>query len=244
MKLHAPLFIFFCGIFIACFCGFRFLHSTPKVSANAYARSKVYTLHSSKGTCTGVAVRGPSGKSYILTASHCKPLIDSIGNIIAVDEELNTFYAKVIKEDPYSDLLLLEGQGIEGVEVASQVEMHQHVWTMTHGHAEPSHRSDGEILQASPISFALGQLETPEDIEKCTSLPKQQPTISINEDGLALVCILSEIATATTAAIQPGSSGGPMFNDQSQLVGIASATDGTFSFWVTLQDIHRFMRNY
>jgi S1-C subfamily serine protease len=244
MRKHAPLALLILGLSIVFFGLYKIATKQSPISQDDWARSKVYTLQSKQGMCSGVAVKGDSGKDYILTAGHCSPLIDSIGNITAIDEDGQTYTLKVVEEDPYADLMLLESAGERGVKVADEVETHEHIWTMTHGHAMPSHRSDGEALENRPASFPLFQVTTPDQLIACNQVPKQSSVLILNEQGIAVICIMSETALASTAAIQPGSSGGPVFNDKNELAGIVSATDGTFSYFVTLNDIHRFLRAY
>lgn len=208
------------------------------VDQESWERDRVVLIHGEAGTCTGVKVRAPSGKRYILTASHCAGLASN-GTIGAKMEDGTDYQVKVIMEDLKSDLLLLEAADTQYVDIAAEIELHQKVHTMTHGHGYSSYRTDGEILDTDYIKIPYFQISDEQDLQRCKSAPKFEVAMSF---FMGMVCAIVGVQQESTAWITPGSSGGPLFNAKSELLGIASATSAAgFSSWVTLSDIKVFL---
>ena len=72
-------------------------------------RGYVVKLSSADHECSGIQVRAPSGKKYILTAAHCRLIADADGNYLITLEDHTTLMRRLVAEDSQSDLLLLEG---------------------------------------------------------------------------------------------------------------------------------------
>lgn len=202
-------------------------------------REYVYNIHAETGMCTGVQVRAPSGKVYLLTASHCRSLLEN-GSVLAQDESGKDYEVSLVKEDPASDLLLLTSPSEKGVSIASSIAAHERLHSMTHGGNWPSHRGDGEYLGQEEVLIVDHQIESPLDLPECsTSKFSIEKAVSTG----IFYCCLKVYSTVTTVPIQEGSSGGPLLNDSNQLVGIASATSRYFSDWVLLEDIKTFLKD-
>lgn len=204
-------------------------------------RSRVMKLTSPFGLCSGEQVRAPSGIDYVLTAAHCKGLIDATGSITVTTEDGKVLKRRVIAEDGMSDLLLLEGvPGIKGLDIASWDYARQHVRTFTHGNRFDTYKTDGVLIQDNYVQVMLSLIDTPEKDMAC-----HEPKNSIVDVGFGLqLCILQGYETVTTAMIVPGSSGGPVVDDSGSLIGVVSAGDGHFGYLVRLVDIKFFLRSY
>jgi len=244
MSRHLPLILLAIGISLI---SYAFIgNKKAPIDSNTYARARVYRLFSSAGMCSGVAVKADSGKTFILTAGHCAAL-STDGTFRGEDEAGEQYDLKTVAQDSYADLLLLEGiDGNETAKVADELNEHEHMWSMTHGRNEPSHRSDGEALAEEIISAALFVVKTPADATRCTQYAKNAIQVVPTFLGDMSLCIMTEKTQASTVITQPGSSGGPVFNDKNELAGICSAGDpeSNFSFWVPLIDIRRFLRKF
>jgi trypsin-like peptidase len=203
------------------------------VRSDSYVRNRVVQLHLNGSSCSGVQVIAPSGKAYVLTAGHCRGLVEQ-GKVEATDEHNTKYYLDFIKEDPNSDLMLLSSPNDSGVSIAHNIYLHDHVHAMTHGKGFPTYRTDGEALSLNKTEFAEFEIKSLEDIAACL-LPKNKIS---QEDASCRVLTVEMVATAS---IVPGSSGGPLLDDSGSLVGIASCTDGYFGSFVSLADIRKFM---
>jgi hypothetical protein len=203
------------------------------VRSDSYVRNRVVQLNRAGGSCSGVQVVAPSGKAYVLTASHCRGLVEA-GKVEATDEQNQKYFLDFIKEDPNSDLMLLSSPNDNGVGIADHVRMHEHVHAMTHGHGYPTYRTDGEALMLSRIEFAEFDLKDIADLAACL-----QPKNKISQEDAS--CHVAVVEMMSNASIIPGSSGGPLLNEYGSLVGIASCTDGYFGSFVTLGDIKKFL---
>lgn len=209
-------------------------------ASNEFIREHVVMLLNKKGgECTGEQVVTDSGKTYILTAGHCKGLIED-KMIIAKYDDGSLYLLEYIAEDPTSDLLLFSSPRIGGLKVADHVSLHEHIHALSHGGRHATFRTDGEVLEKSHVEapFALVDEGDPESVKACTDLPKQR----IEDSMMGAMCILTVNETMTTVAVIPGSSGGPLVNEAGDLVGVVSASETEIiSAMVSLEDIHRFL---
>lgn len=207
-------------------------------------RSRVVTIRSSTGLCSGEQVKAPSGVSYILTAAHCKGLVEN-GMAKVITEDGKELYRRVIEEDPTADLLLLEGlPGIDGLDIAAHDYAHEQVFTYTHGKGLPTYKTQGVLVSDEKTAISLYVADTDELRDECKSMPKNELISVDTMIGEIDICVLKTEQTSTTAFVTQGSSGGPVVDWNGDLVGVVSAGDGTFGFLVTLHDIRVFLSNY
>lgn len=218
-------------------------------SSDAYLRARIVKLVNAEGSsCTGVEVKSPKGNVYTLTAAHCKLLLDSNNQMLAIDEDGMPHVISFIAEDNNADLLILTAMGSKSVTVASSIEDHEQVKAITHGHGFKAFRTDGELVQEEIIGFNTGIIATQAQLDDCLAhAPK-----SVVADGVDMftgsaykICMIQTTEVIATPFIMPGSSGGPLFNAQGQLVGIASATSNSdpFGRFVRLVDIQAFLKD-
>lgn len=207
-------------------------------------RARVVQINGeTRGGCSGEQIEAPSGDMYILTAAHCMGLADSSGNMNIVTEDGRELKRRIITEDPHSDLLLVEGvPGIPGLRIGKSLERFEHVRTFTHGRLFPTYKTEGEVIGKQEIFIAIGQVDSADSEASCASKSKYKAM----DTSYGKLCVLVVEETAVTARIAPGSSGGPMVNDDGELVGVASASDseGQFGLMVNLEHIQDFLSGY
>lgn len=217
---------------------------TSGVSAAAYRHSDQYLYDrivqiegALGGSCSGEQVKAPSGKSYILTAGHCRSLVeDGQGRIVSEDGSEHP--AVLVAEDPASDLLLLQGiKEMGSLDIAKSAAERQEIRTFTHGAGLKSYKTSGVLIESHLVQILLGIMWTRADQEACIAKPKQK---LVGVWGLP-ACIMSVEEMASTAFTAPGSSGGAVVDAKGRLVGVVSAGGGGYSFFVRLSDIQAFL---
>lgn len=213
-----------------------------RVVPDSYVRNRVVLLYTANAYCTGVEVVVPSGKTYTLTARHCKALLDSTDHILAKDEDGKDYRIKLIAVDPNSDLMLLQGIGVPGLKIADKIYSHEKVHTITHGGGMPSFRTDGELVKDIDMNINMGNILTDEDAVKCKSIKNT----TISDKFMPPLCLIRLHLMLSTAVIIPGSSGGPLLDENQNIVGIVSAVGGSsmFGAYVTLSDIQKFIAQF
>ena len=208
-----------------------------------HARDASVMLQGVHGQCSGVQVRVKSGAEYILSAGHCSHL--GVGDEMTVTtEDGRKLTRKVIQEDPNSDLLLIEGvPGGRSIKIADSVSVGDKVDTFTHGSGLATHKTSGELIEYKDIDVPLYMLDTVEAATECKSMPKNRLQ-SFEIFGIQIgVCSMHLAGVVSTASVVPGSSGGMVVRGD-EVVGIVSATDGHFGYFVSLKDIKNFTDNY
>lgn len=110
-------------------------------------RNQIVKLQSSKGSCSGVEVKAPSGVTYILSAGHCTAVSIDGKNIDVITEDGKTLSRRIIAEDPSSDLLIIEGMpGAYGLDIAKSLGRFDRVRTFTHGLGLPTYETSGYVI--------------------------------------------------------------------------------------------------
>lgn len=232
-KLLISLFMGMAGAIVVC----AYAGSHPSLP-----KSKIVRIVSQIGMCSGEQVRAPSGQDYILTAGHCRKLSSSDNMFTIKTEDGKSIERKLIQEDPNSDLMLIEGlPGLEGLHIAPSSYAGEHITTLTHGDNLDTYATKGDLIQMQKLTVPVSEITSDEDRAKCSYMPKN--TVLSSPFG-GQYCCLNIFEVISTAIIVPGSSGGAILDSHMNLVGVASAGDGTFSSFVSLKDIKEFLGNY
>lgn len=211
--------------------------------SDEFIKDRVVRLKSEHGMCSGEQILAPSGLSYILTAGHCR-ILEKDGYIQVQKEDGTTLDRRILAEDPNSDLMLLEGlPGIQGLKIADSLSMSQRIRTFTHGRNMDTYQTEGFTIQIGHITIPLFLANTSETIMKCRGAKYEIKSLDTMIGELP-VCFMSVDELISNASIVPGSSGGAALDSSGDLVGVASATDGYFGYFVALKDIRKFLAAY
>lgn len=213
-------------------------------ASDPYLRDRIVKLVNAEGSsCSGVEVK-IKGVVYTLTAGHCRELLDSAGQMTAIDEQKHEYPVKFVREDMHSDLLLLTGIGKKSVEIADSAYSHEKVKAITHGHGWDAFRTDGELVQEELVMVPESIIHSQGELDQCKARqPKVVPMFDVTSG--TTYCVLSVNETISTTYILPGSSGGPLFDMEGKIVGITSAatSEDIFGRFVRLSDIQAFAKS-
>lgn len=211
-----------------------------------FIRNRSIQLRSDRGSCSGEQVRTPSGHDYVLTAGHCRDILED-KTAVLITESGKRYKPHFVAEDTRSDLLLLRGiPGLHGLDIAKSLKGKEHVRTFTHGAAYSTYKTEGEMIESTEVTIPLFAVDTPEQDKACTGKPKLIRKQIVSIFGTLDVCFMSVKENVGTAMIVPGSSGGMVVNDSGELVGVVSAGNGSmplFGYYVRLQDIQAFLKH-
>ncbi len=214
-------------------------------ASDVYVRDAVIKLIGARGTCSAIQVQDAKGQLLVVSAAHCRPLVDEDGMIKAEGEDGRTTELKFLVEDDHSDLILFKGSKKFGhIAVAKKSpKLHEKLHTLTHGGGAPTFRTDGEALDEVGGGFMIDIVGSEGDILACISHAKY--TIVPDPMTGAIYCVLDVKSLRTTAQAIPGSSGGALLNEAGELVGITSygnPQQATFAYYVRLVDIQAFLK--
>jgi S1-C subfamily serine protease len=202
--------------------------------SDAEIRDRVVKIVGPMGQCSGEQIQAPSGKTYILTAGHCRDIAIN-GSMEVITEDGVHFLRHVIKEDPNADLLLLEGlPNRSGITIAKSNHRFQYVRTFTHGRGLDTYTTTGILIQdkSAPVGSSI------DDPSQC---PTEMPKYTLIAGIFGSMCVMNIEWTWTTAFVAPGSSGGLVVNSEGEMVGLVSAGGEGFGLLTRLEDIQRFL---
>jgi secreted trypsin-like serine protease len=217
-----------------------FLTACKDTASDSYVRNRVLQLKSHKDACTGVQVKAPSGNVYTLTAAHCKIILDDDSSVMSTDERGNEKRIYMLDIDEGKDLMLMTSPNAKSIDIANKTYKHEHIHTMTHGHMHASYRTDGELLEEQKLTVPENINFSDADTKECNAKQWHESV----DSGFVSYCVRDFYEMMTSAQVYPGSSGGPILDDQGKLVGIVSISEeGTiYSGSVTLKQIQSFLK--
>jgi len=207
--------------------------------------SNTVQLTNEKGSCTGTQIIAPSGKRYVLTASHCRVLANK-GRITANAPGKRGIALKIVEDSPVTDLMLLEGHPqLNGIHIASRRPNRlDNLRAYTHGAGMALFKAEGHYVQDIMVNVIDSIINTPEEEATCKASPKNK-VVDINMFIFTFkACVLSINEYVTTVMpIMPGSSGGAVVKEN-KLIGVVSAGGDGFAYLVSLEDIKAFLDPY
>lgn len=212
------------------------------------------------GGGTGFYVKGPSGKTYIMTNRHICSAKEDSKLRIKTSSSNNSFKAKIIEISKESDLCLIESVGkTEGIEVADSLTIGDTINYTGHPRLQPLTMVSGEAVGYRMISVFSGIVKTQKEEDLCNinkdmvvekvavpTLSSFQLKLGIKDPNpmIVKVCIQNNKALFTTFQIYPGASGSPIVDAFGNLVSVvyAGPGEGGWGWGVTLNHIKKFLR--
>lgn len=236
-KIVDHILLSICIVSMACAIALLSIHKSVSARASSV---KIYGIN---GQCSGVQIKAKSGKEYILSAGHCSHVSNS-SSVTIQTEDGRVLERQIIKEDEDSDLLLIEAApGVPSISILHSENIGDKVETFTHGGGMATYETSGELIEYKSIDIPIALVISPEAQAACKSVRKNR-LLPIEMFGeIVYACGMHLDGVVSTAHVIPGSSGGMVVKDD-KLIGIVSATDGNFGFFVSLRDIHNFVDNY
>lgn len=209
--------------------------------SDSYPKAKAMQLTGNGIACSGEQIEAASGQTYILSAGHCMGMMHN-GNVTVTTEDGRTLERRVIAEDPYSDLMLIEGiPYMKGLKIAKQSQRFQHVRTFTHGARLQTYKTEGFLIEKKELRVPVFQVTA--ESSTCDMPKYKQDSVQI-WGGTITFCILDIPEFWMSASVVPGSSGGMVVNDDNELIGVVSIQDGPFGGMVDQVEVNRFLNNY
>jgi hypothetical protein len=210
-------------------------------ASDSYIRNHVLLLINSQGSlCTGTDVETASHRIVILTAAHCRYLLEK-GSVMAVRENGTKFRAHLIAFNAQTDIMLLTSRDVAPITVAKSVEKYEKVHALTHGAGHATWRGDGELLEETKGEAALTVVDSPEAARECEREPNQHVIQTLFDK----VCVSDMTNTASTMHVIGGSSGGAVLNEKGEIVGTVSGMSGDGMSWlVPLRHIQEMLAKY
>lgn len=210
----------------------------------SYVGDRIVKVTNKEGTSggTGFHVRAKSGKTFILTNSHvCKVgAKEKIVYIKGPGERL--LPKKIVEDSDFTDLCLVEPlEGIDGLDVASEEELGKIVHVIGHPKLMPITLTSGELTGKAKVQVLSDMFPAPGSCDDKKSKRMEIPFFFMKVP----VCVIEIDAYSSNIQILPGNSGSPLVNFYGDVIGVAFAGgDGNWGFFVTLEDINRFLGEY
>lgn len=153
--------------------------SVPLVSV----KDSIFKLSGNQAGCTAFQVKGPSSNTYILTAKHCKDILnEGLSGTITLQNQA-TIQRKMIAEDQFSDLLLLEAApGIVGLEVAKYTFPGEKIKLLGYGYMYPLWEVSATIITDSKF-LALFPLDYVQTIISAEPAPGHSGSPALDSDN-------------------------------------------------------------
>jgi S1-C subfamily serine protease len=181
--------------------------------------SVVQVLHPSQfGGGTGFAIKGDSGKEYIMTNRH----VCEVGEkgYVRIQTLKKSYFKKIVYKDPVHDLCLIEGvRGLSPISIGSDLNKGDFLYVVGHPGLRQLTTSVGEYIGNKRIELMFDV----EKREQCPGRVIELPPLYQMFTGKEFICLRSYSALATSAVIYGGNSGSPVVNRWGNLIGVAFA---------------------
>lgn len=182
-------------------------------------QSVVQVLHPEKnGGGTGFAVKGDSGREYIMTNRHVCEV--AINGFVRIKTSKREFIRKVVYKDTVHDLCLIDGfKDLAPLSIGSDQSVGSILYVVGHPGLRKLTTSSGEYIGRESIELLF-------DVEKRSQCPGKVIELNALQQffmGVEFVCLKSYEALATSAVIYGGNSGSPVVDRWGNLIGVAFA---------------------
>lgn len=201
---------------------------TSKSSSDEAVRDNVVQLTNADGSsCSGIKVTAPSGKHYVLTAGHCFGLAYPLPDITA--NPLTEVFSTPVM---IIQALSIEGKNVEYLKVLA-VDVSYDLMLLESGTNTGVRIADDSYIRENVHTVTHG-----------AGMPLYRTDGEIVTVNWRAGNPFFFTKTLVTARILPGSSGGPLLNENNELVGICTHGDGTefFGYFATLTQIKAFLK--
>lgn len=174
---------------------------------------------SSNGGGTGFAVKGASGRDYIMTNRHvCE--VQANGVIRVKVGNKNPIFRKVIHMDKIHDLCLIEGvPGLAPISIGSDQYKGDFLYVVGHPGLRQLTIAKGEYIGRTNIELLFDVVNRSQCPGRIIELPPLYQILT----GREYFCVRSYEALQTNAVIYGGNSGSPVVNRWGNLIGVAFA---------------------
>lgn len=196
----------------------------------------VVDIRSDDYVCSGVRIKDKKGNYYILTAGHCRSIeIDKKLFLYENGEEIKEL--PIIAESEYSDLLLLEGNEGTTAKLADKWTVGELAFKLGFGNRRTLKRANGTLIESEPYDFPYNKHNLHNEV--CPKMPKYVAT----KVSSGVLCNMTSKGLLANIKTIPGDSGGGLFNNKNELIGIISASLKDISDSVLLEDIKKFLKS-
>lgn len=197
--------------------------SGPEIH-NSYLRStvgsSVVKVLGAQSGGTGFAVKGKSGKDYIMTNAHVCEASSPAGWLLIDSQDNFKTFKKVIYRDNIHDLCLLEGDSrLKPVQVGSVPEKGDLIHIVGHPGLRQLTTSDGEYIGKSSVQM----LKNVKHRKDCKGKIYELDIFQQLMFRIEFACVVKLSTYATSAVAYGGNSGSPVVNNFGNLVGVLFA---------------------
>jgi len=181
---------------------------------------RVLTMNSEEHGGTGFAVKGKSGKHYIMTNNHVCSGVEKNGMARVKVGPERPHYRKVVYKDKEHDLCLISGiEGLSPISIGQNQSPGEFLYVVGHPGLRDLTVSKGEYIGRDYIEL-IEKIKSPKD---CTGQLVEAPVLYQLFTGQQYVCLKRFESLSTTAVIYGGNSGSPAVNQWGNLIGVVFA---------------------